>query len=67
MRSYLPAYELKAPSTLDEALAVMAREAGAWKPFAGGTDLMVLFEAGQLEQIPQPLALARIERDRGRR
>jgi CO/xanthine dehydrogenase FAD-binding subunit len=27
----------------------MAREAGAWKPFAGGTDLMVLFEAGQLE------------------
>ena len=26
----------------------MAREPGAWKPFAGGTDLMVLLEAGKL-------------------
>jgi CO/xanthine dehydrogenase FAD-binding subunit len=49
MRSYLPAYELAAPATLAEALALMAREPGVWKPFAGGTDLMVLFEAGQLK------------------
>jgi CO/xanthine dehydrogenase FAD-binding subunit len=49
MRSYLPAYELAAPATLAEALALMAREPGVWRPFAGGTDLMVLFEAGQLE------------------
>lgn len=28
----------------------MAREPGQWRPFAGGTDLMVLLEAGQLEQ-----------------
>ncbi|MFZ0820974.1 MAG: xanthine dehydrogenase family protein subunit M [Candidatus Acidiferrales bacterium] len=27
----------------------MAREPGVWRPFAGGTDLMVLFEAGKLE------------------
>jgi CO/xanthine dehydrogenase FAD-binding subunit len=28
----------------------MAREPGVWKPFAGGTDLMVLLEAGKLPQ-----------------
>jgi CO/xanthine dehydrogenase FAD-binding subunit len=48
MRSYLPAYELIAPASLGEALALLAREPGAWKPFAGGTDLMVLLEAGKL-------------------
>lgn len=48
MRAYLPEYELRVPQDLDEALALLAREPGAWKPFAGGTDLMVLFEAGKL-------------------
>jgi CO/xanthine dehydrogenase FAD-binding subunit len=48
MRSYLPHYELRAPATLDEALRVLAAEPGVWKPFAGGTDLMVLLEAGTL-------------------
>jgi CO/xanthine dehydrogenase FAD-binding subunit len=48
MRAYLPAYELVSPQSLDEALNVLAREPGAWKPFAGGTDLMVLLEAGKL-------------------
>jgi CO/xanthine dehydrogenase FAD-binding subunit len=33
---------------LDEALALLAGEPGVWKPFAGGTDLMVLFESGKL-------------------
>jgi CO/xanthine dehydrogenase FAD-binding subunit len=33
---------------LAEALALLAQEPGVWKPFAGGTDLMVLFEAGKL-------------------
>ncbi|MDX6696278.1 MAG: hypothetical protein QOF02_3881 [Blastocatellia bacterium] len=27
---------------------MLAREPGVWRPFAGGTDLMVLFEAGKL-------------------
>ena len=36
------------PRTLDEALTLLAREPGAWRPFAGGTDLMVLLEAGKL-------------------
>jgi len=48
MRSYLPDYELVAPENLAQALALMAGEPGAWKPFAGGTDLMVLLEAGKL-------------------
>lgn len=48
MRSYLPDFELVAPASLSEALALMGREPGAWKPFAGGTDLMVLLEAGKL-------------------
>jgi len=50
MRSYLPAYELVVPRTLGEALGLLAEGAGAWRPFAGGTDLMVLLEAGRLPQ-----------------
>jgi len=50
MRSYVPGYEMESPKTLVEALERMARESGMWKPFAGGTDLMVLLEAGKLAQ-----------------
>jgi CO/xanthine dehydrogenase FAD-binding subunit len=39
---------MEAPRDLAAALERMAREPGAWKPFAGGTDLMVLLEAGKL-------------------
>jgi CO/xanthine dehydrogenase FAD-binding subunit len=46
MRSYVPAYELVSPGTIEETLDLLAD--GAWKPFAGGTDLMVLLEAGKL-------------------
>ena len=49
MRAYLPAYELVVPRTLSDALALLRDEPGAWRPFAGGTDLMVLLEAGRLE------------------
>jgi CO/xanthine dehydrogenase FAD-binding subunit len=48
MRSYLPAYDLRAPRNLAEALELLAQEPGQWKPFAGGTDLMVLLEMGNL-------------------
>jgi CO/xanthine dehydrogenase FAD-binding subunit len=48
MRAYVPAYQLISPASLDEALDVLARDEGAWQPFAGGTDLMVLLEAGKL-------------------
>ncbi|MEX2663656.1 MAG: xanthine dehydrogenase family protein subunit M [Vicinamibacterales bacterium] len=39
---------MRSASTLDEALSLLAREPGEWTPFAGGTDLMVLLEAGTL-------------------
>jgi CO/xanthine dehydrogenase FAD-binding subunit len=48
MRSYVPSYQLTTPENLNEALALRAREPGVWQPFAGGTDLMVLLEAGKL-------------------
>lgn len=49
MRAYLPSYEMAVPRTLDDALAMLRDEPGVWRPFAGGTDLMVLLEAGKLE------------------
>ena len=49
MRSYVPGYELREPRNLADALERLALEPGAWKPFAGGTDLMVLLEAGKLQ------------------
>jgi CO/xanthine dehydrogenase FAD-binding subunit len=48
MRAYVPAYDLRVPENLSEALALLASEPGVWQPFAGGTDLMVLLEAGKL-------------------
>src|SRR5229473_2013747 len=48
MRAYVPAYQLLSPASLGQALDVLARDDGAWQPFAGGTDLMVLLEAGKL-------------------
>jgi len=48
MRGYVPAYRLVSPRKLSEALTALAGEPGIWQPFAGGTDLMVLLEAGRL-------------------
>jgi CO/xanthine dehydrogenase FAD-binding subunit len=48
VRSFVPSFELRTPSNLAAGLDLMAREAGEWRPFAGGTDLMVLLEAGKL-------------------
>ena len=48
MRAFIPQYELTTPSSLADALALLKREPGVWKPFAGGTDLMVLLESGKL-------------------
>jgi CO/xanthine dehydrogenase FAD-binding subunit len=48
MRAYIPAYQLTTPASLEDALALLSNEPGVWKPFAGGTDLMVLLEAARL-------------------
>jgi len=48
MRGSIPNYELITPKSLAEALSLLVNEPQKWKPFAGGTDLMVLLEAGKL-------------------
>jgi CO/xanthine dehydrogenase FAD-binding subunit len=50
VRAFLPAYELRAPDTLADALSLLASAPGSWRPFAGGTDLMVLLDAGTLPE-----------------
>ena len=48
MRAFVPHYQLTTPASLADTLALLKNEPGVWKPFAGGTDLMVLLEAGKL-------------------
>lgn len=48
MRSDPADYQIVSPLTLSDALQKMTQEPGIWRPFAGGTDVMVLYEAGQL-------------------
>jgi len=64
MRSYLPGYDMRVPLELDEALETMAREPGEWRPFAGGTDIMVLLEQGKLAD-RKFLSVARLKGLRG--
>ena len=46
MRGCVPDYDLIAARSLEHALSLVGEE---WRPFAGGTDLMVLLEAGKLQ------------------
>jgi CO/xanthine dehydrogenase FAD-binding subunit len=46
MRAYVPDYDVITPSTLGEALDLMASKPDFYRPLAGGTDLMVVFNAG---------------------
>jgi CO/xanthine dehydrogenase FAD-binding subunit len=48
MRAHIPSYQLVSPANLTDALDLLGHDNDAWKPFAGGTDLMVLLEAGKL-------------------
>jgi CO/xanthine dehydrogenase FAD-binding subunit len=48
VRAYLPGYHLEPVRDLNEVLGRLSRDTGRWKLFAGGTDLMVLLEAGKL-------------------
>lgn len=50
MRSRVSEYELYEEENLPAALATLERSRGAIQPLAGGTDLMVLLEAGKLPQ-----------------
>lgn len=48
MRSVLSEFDLREPRSLDDALEILASAPGQWRAFAGGTDLMVLLQAGKL-------------------
>jgi CO/xanthine dehydrogenase FAD-binding subunit len=50
MSPFAPNYELRSPNNLREALDMLADAAGDPRPFAGGTDLMVLLESGDLPE-----------------
>src|SRR4051812_32945422 len=50
MRADISQFSMKTPGSLSEVLKILHTEAGTWTPFAGGTDLMVLYEAGQLKK-----------------
>jgi CO/xanthine dehydrogenase FAD-binding subunit len=67
MRSYVPDYDLVTISSVAEAVALLGSNQG-WRPIAGGTDLMVLLNAGKLPfqkllSIREIPALRRIEVD----
>jgi CO/xanthine dehydrogenase FAD-binding subunit len=64
MRAFVPDYEMIAPPALGDALRMLKDEPGVWKPFAGGTDLMVLLEAGKLNH-KRYLSLSRFAELRG--
>src|SRR6202030_645644 len=64
MRAYVPAYDLRVSVNLSEALALLASEPGVWQPFAGGTDLMVLLEAGKLHH-KRFLSVSKLDNLRG--
>lgn len=49
MRAYVPDYEMVVARGLPQALELLAEKENPWRPMAGGTDLMVAFEAGRLE------------------
>jgi CO/xanthine dehydrogenase FAD-binding subunit len=48
MRAYLPNYTLERPADLGAALKLLADRPGHFRPLAGGTDVMVLYNAGKL-------------------
>jgi len=48
MRAHVPTYQLRTPQSVEETLSLLANEPRQWQIFAGGTDLMVLLEAGKL-------------------
>lgn len=49
MRGNIPAYDLVSPKSLSDVLKLLSDKPGFYKPFAGGTDLMVVLEAGSLK------------------
>ena len=49
MRGFVPEFDLRPGHSLKDVLNILADAPGDYRPFAGGTDLMVLLEAGVLK------------------
>ena len=49
MRSNPSDFNIIQPDNLNDTLNLLAKDPDKWKVFAGGTDLMVLFESGKLD------------------
>jgi CO/xanthine dehydrogenase FAD-binding subunit len=62
VRSYLPDFDLTVPASLTEALELMAT--GQYRPLAGGTDIMVVLNAGNFP-VARFLDLSRCHELRG--
>ena len=50
MRSHVPSFHVETPGSLDQVLQKLDAEPGVWTLLAGGTDVMVVYEAGELKQ-----------------
>ena len=48
MRANVTSYQMISPPSLQDVLDLLAQKGDLWRPFAGGTDLMVLLESGKL-------------------
>lgn len=64
MRAYVPDYDVVTPDSLKEALELMASKPDFYRPLAGGTDLMVVFNAGH-QQFKNFLSLHKFDELRG--
>jgi CO/xanthine dehydrogenase FAD-binding subunit len=64
MRAYVPDYDVITPDSLEEALSMMASKPDFYRPLAGGTDLMVVFNAGH-QQFKNFLSLHTFDELRG--
>lgn len=49
MKAFVPDYNIESPDSLSQLLHELSADPKKWKLFAGGTDLMVLFESGKLQ------------------
>ena len=64
MRAYVPDYDIITPDSLEEALSLLAEKPDHYRPLAGGTDLMVVFNAGH-QQFKNLLSLHKFSELKG--
>lgn len=64
MRAYVPEFDVVTPGSLQEALELLSSKPGFYRPLAGGTDLMVVFNAGH-QQYKNFLSLHNFDELRG--